>query len=65
MGVNQDQFITTVAKCFLRDPVSDAIVMKSKTLVNSNIAFNVEETEIRVESFTNFYLHTTMVEVVK
>ena len=51
MGVNQDQFITTVAKCFLRDPVSDAIVMKSKTLVNSNIAFNVEETEIRGGEF--------------
>lgn len=51
MGVNQDQFITTVAKCFLRDPVLDAIVMKSKTLVNSNIAFNVEETEIRGGEF--------------
>ena len=47
MSVNQDQFITTVANCFLRDTTLDAIVMKSKTLVNSNIAFNVQETEIR------------------
>jgi len=51
MGVNQDQFITTVANCFLRDTTLDAIVMKSKTLVNSSIAFNVEETEIRGGEF--------------
>lgn len=51
MGANQDQFITTVANCFLRDPKLDAIVMKSKTLVNSNIAFNTEETEIRGGEF--------------
>ncbi len=51
MGVNQDQYITTVADCFLRDVNIDQIVMKSKTLVNSNIAFNVEETEIRGGEF--------------
>lgn len=51
MSVNQDQFITTVANCFLRDTTLDAIVMKSKTLVNSNIAFNVQETEIRGGEF--------------
>lgn len=51
MGANQDQYITTVAKAFLRDTVTDTIVMKSKTLVNSNVAFNVEETEIRGGEF--------------
>lgn len=51
MGANQDQFVTTVANCFLRDKELDAIVMKSKTLLNSNIAFNVEETEIRGGEF--------------
>jgi hypothetical protein len=51
MGVNQEQYITTVANCFLRDTDLDAIVMKSKTLVNSNIAFNVQEQEIRGGEF--------------
>ncbi len=51
MGVNQDQYITTVANCFLRDKELDVIIMKSKTLVNSNIAFNVQETEIRGGEF--------------
>ena len=51
MSANQDQFITTVANCFLRDKELDVIVMKSKTLVNSNIAFNVQETEIRGGEF--------------
>lgn len=46
-----NQFITTVAQCFLRDTDLDAIVMKSKTLLNSNIAFNVDETEIRGGEF--------------
>jgi hypothetical protein len=56
MDANQKQFITTVANCFLRDTELDAIVMKSKTLVNSSIAFNVEETEIRGGEF-NKLLH--------
>ena len=51
MGANQNQYITTVANCFLRDVDSDIIVMKSKTLINSNVAFNVEETEIRGGEF--------------
>ena len=57
MGVNQDQYITTVANCFLRDKELDVIVMKSKTLVNSNIAFNVQEKEIRGGEFAKL-LHT-------
>jgi hypothetical protein len=57
MGVNQEQYITTVANCFLRDTDLDAIVMKSKTLVNSNIAFNVQEQEIRGGEF-NKLLYT-------
>jgi hypothetical protein len=51
MGVNQDQYITTVAQCFLRDTDLDVIVSKSKTLVNSNIMFDVQEKEIRGGEF--------------
>ena len=42
-----NDFVVTVADCFLRDTEKDIIVQKSKTLLNSNVEFNVDETEIR------------------
>lgn len=42
-----NDFVVTVADCFLRDTENDIIVQKSKTLLNSNVEFNVDETEIR------------------
>lgn len=45
--MGEKQYITTVANAMLRDTESDMIVMRSKTLLNSTITFNVEEKEIR------------------
>lgn len=46
-----NEFVPTVADCFLRDTDTDTIVQKSKTLINSNVNFSVDETEIRGGKF--------------
>lgn len=46
-----EPFVVTVADCMLRDVEKDMIVLKSKTLLNSNVSFSVEETEIRGGKF--------------
>lgn len=47
MAQNTNQFVVTVADVILRDTTADEVVLKGKTLLNSSIAQEVQNTEIR------------------